>query len=119
VERQRGEPNPYIPYGDPVAKDPQDVFTPSLPFEPARARKLRQPAGPWATVRLDLRGITRSLGLVRHAVELGGFMGIELYPPSGFLPIGNVFRFGERLGAPLDAAVRALYFYCEDMGCRS
>ena len=41
---------------------------------------------------------------------------MKLYPPSGFLPIGNVFRFGERTGAPLDAALRALYRYCEDMG---
>jgi predicted TIM-barrel fold metal-dependent hydrolase len=111
-----GEPNPYIPYGDPVAKDPRDLFTPGLRFDPTRARRLREPTGPWASARLDLRGVTRSLDLVRHAIELGGFTGVKLYPPSGFLPIGNVFRFGERLGAPLDAALRALYRYCEDMG---
>lgn len=111
-----GEPNPYIPYGDPVAKDPLDLFTPELPFDPDRARPLRRPTGPWASARLDLRGVTRSLDLVRHAIEVGGFLGVKLYPPSGFLPIGNVFRFGERLGAPLDAALRALYRYCEDMG---
>ena len=52
----------------------------------------------------------------QHAIELGGFTGVKLYPPSGFLPIGNVFRFGERVGAPLDAALRALYRYCEDIG---
>ncbi|MER7555875.1 amidohydrolase family protein [Nocardioides sp. NPDC126508] len=110
-----GEPCPYVPYGDPVAKDPLDRFMPGMRFDPGRARPLRKPTGPWASARLDLRGVTRSLDLVRHAIELGGFLGVKLYPPSGFLPIGNVFRFGERVGAPLDAALRALYRYCEDM----
>ena len=111
-----GGPNPYIPYGDLVAQDPQDRFTPTLPFDRARARRLHEPTGPWRTATLDLREVTRSLDLVRHAIELGGFTGVKLYPPSGFLPLGNVFRFGERTGAPLDAALRALYRYCQDIG---
>ncbi|MGB8859943.1 MAG: amidohydrolase family protein, partial [Ilumatobacteraceae bacterium] len=78
----------------------------------ARAKKLREPIGPWHSSRLDLRGVSRSLDIVRHAVELGGFAGVKLYPPAGFLPIGNVSRFGERSGGRLDAALRALYAYC-------
>jgi predicted TIM-barrel fold metal-dependent hydrolase len=56
--------------------------------------------------------VTRAIDIVRHAVELGGFAGVKLYPPSGFLPIGNGARFGERIGFKLDAALRALYAYC-------
>jgi predicted TIM-barrel fold metal-dependent hydrolase len=115
-DASQGQANPYVPYADPLASDPRDVFSPALRFDPARARPLRAPTGPWASATLDLAGITRSLDLVRHAVELGGFTGVKLYPPSGFVPIGNVFRFGERVGAPLDAALRALYRYCEDTG---
>jgi predicted TIM-barrel fold metal-dependent hydrolase len=110
-----GVANPYVPYGDVTAKAPQDRFTPSLRFDPDRARSLMKPAGPWTSAKLDLTGVTRSLDLVRHAIELGGFTGVKLYPPSGFLPTGNVFRFGERRGVPLDVALSALYRYCEDM----
>ena len=30
----QGQPNPYVPYADPVARDPRDVFSPALRFDP-------------------------------------------------------------------------------------
>lgn len=110
------EPNPYVPYGDPVTNAAEDRFRRDLHFDPARARDLTEPVGPWKSATLELEGVTRSLDLVRHAIELGGFSGVKLYPPSGFRPIGNTMRFGERLGTGLDTALRALYRYCEDLG---
>ena len=107
-----GTANGYVPYADPQLFMPEDRYTPAIEYVCARAKKLREPIGPWHASRLDLRGVTRSLDIVRHAVELGGFAGVKLYPPSGFLPLGNVSRFGERVGGRLDAALRALYAYC-------
>lgn len=107
-----GTPNGYVPYADPVLFAPEDRYTPQIKYVAARAKRLREPIGPWHSSRLDLRGVSRSLDIVRHAVELGGFAGVKVYPPAGFLPIGNVSRFGERVGGRLDAALRALYAYC-------
>lgn len=104
---------PYIPYADPLAAAEQDRSGPGLRYDPARARPLRPPVGEGPAARLDLGGVERSLDLVRHAVELGGFVGVKLYPPAGYLPLDNVTRFGERVGGRLDAALRALYSYCE------
>ncbi len=108
----KGTANRYVPFADPTTATAIDLYTPTIVYVAARAKQLRQPTGPWESSRLDLRGVTRSLDIVRHAVELGGFAGVKLYPPSGFLPIGNVSRFGERVGGRLDAALRSLYAYC-------
>lgn len=108
-----GSPNRYVPYADPAAATEEDRFRPGLPFVRSRAKALSTPVGPWCSARLEIRHVTRSLDLVRHAIELGGFAGVKLYPPSGFLPIDNVGRFGEKRGHRLDAALRALYGYCE------
>jgi predicted TIM-barrel fold metal-dependent hydrolase len=57
-----------------------------------------------------------ALALVRYAVERGGFVGVKMYPPVGFKPLGNEqwsFHQSSGLGAPLDLALRALYTYCE------
>lgn len=101
--------NPYRPYN---AEDP---YHRELTYDPGRAPVLRPPEGPWATTALDLSQVRGALNLVRHAIELGGFVGVKLYPPAGFLPLGNVYRFVDGLGARLDAALRALYAYCEAM----
>jgi predicted TIM-barrel fold metal-dependent hydrolase len=55
-----------------------------------------------------------ALELVRYAVEVGGFLGVKLYPPVGFAPFDNVrlrahLPFADRL----DGALAALYAYCE------
>ncbi len=107
-----GTPNRYVPYADPPTATPADLYTPGIAYVAERAKPLRIPTGPWASSRLELDGVERSLDIVRHAVELGGFAGVKLYPPAGFLPIGNLARFGERVGGRLDAAMRALYAYC-------
>lgn len=112
VDTGSGVVSMYVPYADPALFTSEDRYKPDMKYVAARAKNLREPIGPWNAARLDLRGVTRSLDIVRHAIELGGFAGVKLYPPSGFLPIGNVSRFGERVGGRLDAALRALYAYC-------
>ncbi|MGN9911213.1 amidohydrolase family protein [Phytohabitans sp. LJ34] len=107
-----GAPNGYVPYADPAMATDGDRYHDGLVYRRARARRLTVPSGPWSSARLDLDGVTRAIDIVRHAVELGGFAGVKLYPPSGFLPLGNGARFGERVGLKLDAALRALYAYC-------
>jgi predicted TIM-barrel fold metal-dependent hydrolase len=55
-----------------------------------------------------------ALEMVRYAIEAGGFLGVKVYPPVGFAPIDNVgLRPGEALSPRIDAALRALYGYCQ------
>jgi predicted TIM-barrel fold metal-dependent hydrolase len=55
-----------------------------------------------------------ALELVRYAVEVGGFLGVKLYPPVGFAPFDNVHLRAHLPFAPrLDGALAALYAYCE------
>lgn len=106
-----GEDNRYVPYADPGTASPDDLYRPGIEYDPARARALR-PAVPWESDPLALEGVTRSLDVVRHAVEQGGFVGVKIYPPAGYLPLGNATKFGQDKGERLDAALRALYGYC-------
>lgn len=110
-----GTPNRYIPFGDAAQASDLDRYRPELTFDLERARQLNVPMGPWDTTHLSLAGVTRALDIVRHAIELGGFLGVKLYPPAGFLPLGNSLKFGDTKGARLDAALRSLYAYCERM----
>jgi len=65
------------------------------------------------------------LGIVRRAVERGGFIGVKLYPPMGFQPIDNAAlgaafpdhvtrELGERPGEALDRALAQLYAWCAE-----
>ncbi len=54
-----------------------------------------------------------ALTIVRHAVLDAGFIGVKLYPPVGFLPLGNAEIGDPARGRALDAALRALYALCE------
>ncbi len=55
-----------------------------------------------------------ALAIVRDAVERAGFVGVKLYPPVGFLPLGNAgFSPDGARGEALDQALRALYATCE------
>jgi len=71
---------------------------------------------PWRHVaenRGDGRTILKS---VQEAVESKGFIGVKLYPPSGFVPLGNAYLHdlkGEH-GRNLDAALEELYEWCTD-----
>ncbi len=54
------------------------------------------------------------LAIVQQAVLRAGFIGVKIYPPVGFLPIGNADLGGDRArGQALDAALRGLYSFCE------
>ena len=62
-----------------------------------------------------------ALAIVRQALERSGFAGVKVYPPVGFLPIGNAGlardpargqALDNELGQALDTALRALYTYC-------
>jgi predicted TIM-barrel fold metal-dependent hydrolase len=66
---------------------------------------------------------TEPLGIVRRAVERGGFIGVKLYPPMGFQPIDNAGlgtafpdhvkrQLGEQPGKALDRALAQLYAWC-------
>jgi predicted TIM-barrel fold metal-dependent hydrolase len=111
----RGAANGYVPYADLSSVAPDDRYHRGIRFAPERARPLRRPGDGWSTAVLDLSGVHGGIDLARHAIELGGFVGVKIYPPAGFLPLGNVLRFGGSEGQRLDAAMRALYGYCETM----
>ncbi len=71
---------------------------------------------PTADVHTGKQLVGGSFGLVRYAIERGGFLGVKLYPPVGFQATGNTDRkdLGDlSLGAGLDAALRRFYAWCE------
>lgn len=86
------------------------VLLPFAPFCPLRAAVYRKSGqGDW-------------LAQIRKAVEFDGFAGIKLYPPMGFLPLGNATlqdlpralqTFGIS-GQEIDDELRALYAWCVD-----
>ncbi len=58
---------------------------------------------------------------VRYAIERGGFLGVKLYPPVGFRPIGNgvngqnasgMEHLPPGMGPKLDVELMKLYRYC-------
>ena len=100
----------YAPYGS----SPERFSGPAR-FDPTRARRLPVEDGPWDATVLDLSHVTGAIDLVRAAVEIGGFVGVKLYPPAGFLPLGNALRFPGTKGEQLDVALHALYGYCVAM----
>jgi predicted TIM-barrel fold metal-dependent hydrolase len=52
---------------------------------------------PWSAVKEPQRVLNR----VIDAVESRGFVGIKIYPPNGFRPLGNLQYRGAHPGAPL------------------
>ncbi|WP_374244572.1 amidohydrolase family protein [Zoogloea sp.] len=68
-----------------------------------------------------------SLRLVQRAIQSNGFIGVKLYPPMGFAPLGNsglrvwkgkptlppVANDGD-FGKRLDGAMRRLFIWCRD-----
>ncbi len=113
------------------------VFLPFIAFNPLR--EILRPSS--ATYQPDrpLASLVGALDLVRAAVLEHGFVGVKLYPPVGFAPLGNErhrrWKDGklgmldrtlsgeelerwraakEDLGAHLDEALRALYRTCQE-----
>jgi predicted TIM-barrel fold metal-dependent hydrolase len=105
---------------------------PFAPFNPLReARERMSPGAAYAPLGTDagayacnaptpladdaLKPGAGSLAPLRYAIEKLGFAGVKLYPPIGYLPIGNTTFLPHRdgLGAQLDLALRTLYAYCE------
>jgi predicted TIM-barrel fold metal-dependent hydrolase len=111
----QGGANGYVPYADPAQATAEDRYRDGIEYVPERARPLRVPSGSWETGHVSLDEAARSLDIVRHAVELGGFVGVKLYPPAGYLPLGNSQEFDSDQGSRLDAALQALYAYCVRM----
>lgn len=70
---------------------------------------------PWRQLT-ENGGDPTDLEQIRHALNDLGFVGVKIYPPSGFLPLGNArlteFKAG-RFGERLDDVLRALYDYCQ------
>ena len=75
----------------------------------------------------DNRGVGDSMRLVKIAIEECGFIGVKLYPPMGFAPLGNtgltVWRGKGTLlpvaedaqfGKQLDRAMERLFNYCQE-----
>ncbi|HVE87980.1 MAG TPA: amidohydrolase family protein, partial [Myxococcales bacterium] len=58
----------------------------------------------------DPAGEPASFGTVRRAIATGAFVGVKVYPPVGFQPLGNG---PDEQGLLMDAALRRLYSWCE------
>jgi predicted TIM-barrel fold metal-dependent hydrolase len=67
---------------------------------------------PLREARALATGPSGSLALVRRAIEEAGFIGVKVYPSVGFSPVGNAER-DPHDGPGLDAALRALFKYCQ------
>lgn len=66
---------------------------------------------------LEARKGRNWLSVVQNAVRKQGFAGVKLYPPMGFLPIGNTGTMGPRpgaqvSGAEVDRQLKRLYAWC-------
>jgi predicted TIM-barrel fold metal-dependent hydrolase len=55
--------------------------------------------------------IDRPLDVLRDAVTRYGFVGVKLYPPMGFMPLGNAAA-GVPDGSELDGILREFYSWC-------
>jgi predicted TIM-barrel fold metal-dependent hydrolase len=84
------------------------------------------PFDPWRQIMdVEAGERTTALQLVQWAIEEMGFIGVKLYPPMGFLPVGNALvrqTYPERVAgirdfpAKLDRALMDLYAYAEREG---
>ncbi len=56
--------------------------------------------------------IDQPLAAVQEAIQRYGFVGVKMYPPMGFLPIGNADSPAVPDGAAIDGILRELYTWC-------
>jgi len=98
---------------------PDARFHPFVAFDPRRQIEGPQGAAPPQGLPARLApaipsAASSALELVRYAIEVGGFLGVKLYPPVGFAPSDNVHLRPElSFAAGLDGALDGLYGYCE------
>lgn len=83
------------------------------------------PFDPWRQIRDTMLGRRpTALEIVKDAVLARGFVGVKLYPPMGFLPLGNASQgislpkralddFGPEFPTMIDDALKNLYAWCE------
>ena len=113
------------------------AFLPFIAFNPLR--EVLRPSHREHRPGRPLASLEGALDLVRAAVLEYGFVGVKLYPPVGFAPLGNARhrrwsdgelgkldralpprelaewrRKKDDLGAHLDEALRGLYRFCQD-----
>ena len=111
------------------------AFLPFIAFNPLR--EVLSPSAAEHAVDRPLAELRGALDLVRAAVLEHGFIGVKMYPPVGFAPLGNRRRSSDGrlerldsalsgaelaewrrkkadLGHHLDEALRALYRFCRD-----
>jgi hypothetical protein len=74
----------------------------------------------WKTTMKPAALQAGSFGNVRRAVEDDGFIGVKVYPPVGFLPMGNLkFKaspvWDDDTRELMDVALHRLYAWCEDL----
>ena len=104
---------------------PDARFHPFVAFDPRRqiegpqaaalrpGASSRTPAPAPTMAMVTPSAASSALELVRYAIEVGGFLGVKLYPPVGFAPWDNVkHRQDLPFAAGLDGALDALYDYC-------
>lgn len=63
---------------------------------------------PWA----DIKSGGARLRLLTEAVEKYGFIGAKIYPPVGFLPVGNTTTIGELDPKELNATLKRFFLEC-------
>jgi len=79
-----------------------------------------EPIGDWPRAGPEHVEPQPSFRVARYAVERAGFLGVKMYPPVGFRPIGNEALFdsgpaqAEHRGARLDNALCRLYSWCQE-----
>jgi predicted TIM-barrel fold metal-dependent hydrolase len=85
--------------------DGQAKIHPFIGFDPRRELVNRK--------RKDVKG---ALDLVKEAVTDFGFIGVKLYPPMGFRPLGNTAtkEMSASDAVAVDAILRDLYTWCVD-----
>jgi predicted TIM-barrel fold metal-dependent hydrolase len=105
---------------------PDARFHPFMAFDPLRETLRGRTGAPDVDVDVGVGLGVGAIALVRQAVEQSGFIGVKMYPPVGFLPLGNETLVGADIdadvgtgpgdverGRALDRALRALYAICQ------
>lgn len=114
IGRETARLHPFAPFNP--LREVREVMTRATPYAPFGERF--EPGATYGCKGVPLPELGAGIGALaafRHAIENLGFLGAKLYPPVGYLPLGNAER-GLRSPADarnLDQALHAFYAYCE------